>query len=241
MKTEIKTLRNKDSLGIFAADLFAELSEKYISENGRFSVALSGGSTPKLLYQKLVDLYSEDVHWNYIDFFWSDERYVPFDHPDSNGGLAFTHLLSPLGIESNQYFPAPTTEQTAHQAALQYDQTLRRYFNAPASIPSFDLIFLGMGDDGHTASLFPETQALQETKKLAVANWIEKFQSWRITFTYPLLNKAKNVVFLVGGGDKATVVKEILKNGSTAYPSAHVKPQDGQLLWLLDADAAKEL
>lgn len=241
MKTEIKTFQNKESLGAYAADFFAELSKKHIAQKGRFSVALSGGSTPIILYQKLVEFYSDEIHWNYIDFFWSDERYVPFDHASSNGGLAFTHLLSPLGIEESQYFPAPTTEGDPHHSALQYEQTLRRYFNAPAGLPSFDLIFLGMGDDGHTASLFPDTKALHETKKIIAANWVDKFETWRLTFTYPLLNNACNVVFLVAGSDKAAIIKKIIKDDSTAYPSAHVKPRDGRLLWLLDADAAKEL
>ena len=241
MKAERKILHDKEGLGIYAADLFAEISEKYIREKGRFNVALSGGSTPKILYEKLMEHYRDEIHWNYIDFFWSDERYVPFDHPDSNGGMAFANLLSPLGIDKSQYFPIPTSDNDPHRSAIQYEETIRRYFNAPAHIPSFDLVFLGMGNDGHTASLFPGSKALQETKKLVAANWVEKFEAWRITFTYQLLNKAKHVMFLVSGEDKAGVVKEIIKDGEKKYPAALVNPQDGQLLWLLDVAAAKEL
>jgi len=241
MKNEIKVLNNKESLGIYAADLFAELSESYISDNGRFNLALSGGTTPKALYQKLVEIYADELHWNYMDFFWSDERFVPFENSSSNGGMAYNNLLAPLAIDKEQYFPAPTSGTDPHQSALQYEQTIRRYFNAPAHTPAFDLIYLGMGDDGHTASLFPGTSAIQENKKLVAANWVDKFATWRITFTYPLLNKAKNVIFLVSGIDKAKIVKDIIADGSLAYPAAHIKPETGKLLWLLDADAAREL
>ncbi len=241
MKTEIIKLGSKESLGLYAADLFAELSTEFIQSKGRFNVALSGGSTPAVLYQKLVDLHSDDIYWNYIDFFWSDERYVPFDHENSNGGLAFRRLLSPLEIEKERYFPVLTTEHDPHYAALQYEQTLRRYFNAPTGVPSFDLIFLGLGDDGHTASLFPGTKALRESEKLVAANWIDKFETWRITFTYPLLNNAKKVIFLVSGPDKAKAAKSIIKDGDRAFPATLVKPHQGQLLWLLDEQAASEL
>lgn len=241
MKNDIKVLNNKESLGIYAADLFAELSEGYISAKGRFNAALSGGSTPKALYKKMVELYRDELHWNYIDFFWSDERFVPFDHPSSNSGMACTNLLTPLGIDKEQYFPPPTSGADPLQTALQYEQTIRRYFNAPAHTPAFDLVYLGLGDDGHTASLFPGTKALQENKKLVAANWVEKLETWRITFTYPILNQAKNVIFLISGANKAHVVKQIIAENNRNYPAARIKPETGKLLWLLDADAAREL
>jgi len=241
MKNEIKVLNDKQSLGIYAADLFAELSERTISAKGRFNVALSGGTTPQVLYNKLVELYDDQLHWNYMDFFWSDERFVPFDHPSSNSGMAFKYLLAPLDIDKEHYFPTPTTGNDPHHAALQYEQTIRRYFNAAAHTPAFDLVILGMGDDGHTASLFPGTKALQENRKLVAANWVEKFATWRITFTYRIINTAKNVLFLVSGADKAHVVKEIIADNSLEYPAARVQPEAGKLLWLLDADAAREL
>jgi 6-phosphogluconolactonase len=241
MKNEIKILNDKESLGLFAADKFVELSEHYIKQKGRFSVALSGGSTPKILYDKLVQLYADDVHWNYIDFFWSDERYVPFDHPDSNGGMAYKHLLQPMDISKDRFYPVPTSYPSAAQSAMEYEETIRSYFSTPSSVPAFDLIFLGMGDDGHTASLFPDTKALHETRRIVSANYVDKFDTWRITFTYPLLNQAKHVFFLVGGADKAGVVREIHNEGSEKYPSAIVKPTNGELLWLLDAEAGREL
>ncbi|MBN1561183.1 6-phosphogluconolactonase [candidate division KSB1 bacterium] len=240
MKTLVKTLADSESLGIYAADLFLELSEKYIKRNGRFTVALSGGSTPQVFYRKLVNLYADDIHWDYIDFFWSDERYVPFDHPDSNGGAAYTHLLAPLEITRDHYFPAPTSYKHPPQAAMEYEETIRHYFNVPTGIPAFDLIFLGMGDDGHTASLFPGTKALLESRRLVVANWVDRLKSWRITFTYPLLNFARQVIFMVSGGDKAGIVKEIHRDG-LRHPAALVQPSHGELHWLLDASAGQGL
>lgn len=237
MKTDLKIINSKENLGIYAADLFAELSDQFIQKNGRFSVALSGGSTPKVMYQKLVDLHTEDVHWDYIDFFWSDERYVPFDHPDSNGGMAYSYLFSPLEIRREHYFPAPTSYKNPSQAAMEYEDTVRNYF----SVPAFDLIFLGMGNDGHTASLFPNTKAVSETRRLVTANWVDMLAAWRITFTFSLLNQAKHVIFLVSGAEKAFIVREIVKEKSQCYPSSLVKPANGQLLWLLDADAGKEV
>ncbi len=174
-------------------------------------------------------------------FFWSDERYVPFDHPDSNGGMAFSHLLNPMDIGPEHYFPVPTSYPSAAQGAMEYEETIRRYFSSPSHVPSFDLIYLGMGDDGHTASLFPGTKALMENRRLVTANYVDKFQNWRITFTFSLLNQAKNVIFLVGGSDKAGVVKEIHVDNSLKYPAALVKPAAGELLWLLDAEAGKQL
>jgi 6-phosphogluconolactonase len=241
MKTQLKILADKESLATYTADLFLELSEKYIKQNGKFTVALSGGSTPQVLYRKLVSLHADDIHWSYIDFFWSDERYVPFDHPDSNGGAAFRQLLSPLEITREHYFPVPTSHKHPPHAAMEYEETIQHYFNAPTGIPAFDLIFLGMGDDGHTASLFPSSKALVEHRRPVMANWVEKINTWRITFTYPLLNFARHVIFLVSGGDKAQIVKEIHRDGLRHHPAALVQPSHGELFWLLDASAARGL
>lgn len=241
MKTDIKRLQSKENLAIYTADLFAELANQGIAQQGQCSVALSGGSTPKLFYEKLIELYSDDIHWNYINFFWSDERNVPFDHPESNGGLAYLSLLQPLEISKEQYFPVPTSYKHPAQGAMEYEETIRRYFNAPHTIPAFDIIFLGLGTDGHTASLFPGTKALEERRRLVCANWVESIDRWRITFAYPLLNRAKNVIFLASGSDKAQVVKEILKDKNTFHPAARVQPDQGRLMWLLDSEAGRYL
>ena len=236
MKTDIKIFKDKLSMAAYASDWLTELANQYISRLGRFNVALSGGSTPKILYENL--LLSEEIKWGYIDFFWSDERYVPFGHPESNCGSAYRQLLKPLGIEEEHYFPVPTTYPAAHQGAMEYEETIRHYFSLPDRAPSFDLIFLGLGSDGHTASLFPDTKALLEARRLVTANWVEKLQNWRITFTYPLINNAQNIAFLVSGRDKAEAVRDVLKQQDMRHPAARVQPQSGKLFWMLDADAA---
>ena len=212
MKDDYKILETKEQLGTYAADYIVELSNQIISKKGNISAALSGGSTPRLMYNKLVELYSDDLKADYFSFFWSDERYVPFEHPESNAGMAYNHLLKPLHIEKERYFPVPTELEEPFHAAMEYENSIRQVFGTPDSVPSFDVIFLGLGADGHTASLFPNTKALNERKRLVTANWVEKLGNWRITFTYALLNQAKNVIFLVSGEDKSQVVKEILQD-----------------------------
>lgn len=241
MKADIKILGSKDQLGTYAADLLSEWSTDIISRNGSISVALSGGSTPKLMYSKLVDFYSEDIKWDYFKFFWSDERYVPFEHEESNAGMAYRHLLEPLGISKDQYEAVPTSLKEPFHAAMEYENSIRQHFGTPDAVPAFDIVFLGMGADGHTASLFPNTKALHERRRLVTANWVEELDTWRVTFTYTLINQAKTTILLVSGADKAQVVKEILHEGNTSYPVSHVQPKSGNVLWLLDADAGARL
>jgi len=230
------------------ADLKSEVAKafcaealKAIKEKGRFAVALSGGSTPKLLFQELVQHYRDDINWSAVDFFWSDERYVPIDHPDSNAGMAYQNLLLPLNIQPANIHPAPTQIAPASQAADAYAETIGKYFDTFKQPPSFDSILLGIGEDGHTASLFPGTQVLKERDKWVAANWVEKLAAWRITFTYPLLNSAAMVLFMVSGRNKAEIVHQILKAKSNDLPAQQVRPQNGRLCWFLDAAAASLL
>ncbi|RPH89029.1 MAG: 6-phosphogluconolactonase, partial [Calditrichaeota bacterium] len=215
MKIEFKTFKDKNSLGAFAADWLLEFSNRIIGRKGVMNIALSGGSTPRIMYNHLVLSYPEELKWDYLDFFWSDERYDALSHPDSNAGMALKYLLQPLNIDREHYFPMPTSYPMAVQSAMEYEDTLRSYFGVPVGIPSFDLMILGLGSDGHTASLFPGSKALDETRRLVVGNWIESLQNWRLTFTFPLLNAAQQIVFLVSGSDKAQVVREILKYHNT--------------------------
>lgn len=235
-QTNIKIFDTKQELADTAAQYVVEMANEYISKHGRFSVALSGGSTPKILYNSLVRNYKDAVEWSKVDFFWSDERYVPIDHNDSNMKLAIDNLLNPLGISTNSCYFIETSLANPAGAADKYEKGISAYFEKP----EFDLILLGLGDDGHTASLFPRTKALEEKEKLVIANWVEKFKTWRITFTYPLLNAAKNVIFLAAGEGKSGVVKEILQE-KKPYPAALVKPNSGKLFWLLDKQAASQL
>jgi 6-phosphogluconolactonase len=177
-------------------------------------------------------------------FFWGDERLVPPDDAESNYRMARETLLSKVPIPPANIFRVPTEDSDAQAVAESYEQTLRKFFHAGAGeFPRFDLILLGMGPDGHTASLFPESAALQEKSRLVVANWVEKLKTSRITFTLPLLNAARCVAFLVGGMDKATVLREVLEGKAPGekYPSKLVRPSDGKLIWFVDRAAASEL
>ncbi|MDZ7316025.1 MAG: 6-phosphogluconolactonase [candidate division KSB1 bacterium] len=239
MKPQIITLSERDDLYAFAADWLAEVSDEIIAKSGRFTIALSGGSTPAGWYDHLV--LRDEIKWSYFDFFWSDERFVPIDHQESNAGLAVRRLLQPLGIEKEHYFPVPTQYPTAHQAAMEYESLIRGFFGVLETVPRFDLILLGLGSDGHTASLFPNGKALLENRRLVTADFVEKLSSWRITFTLPLLNQAKNIAFIISGEEKAETVRRLLKEQDPTLPALQVRPTNGRLFFLLDVAAASRL
>jgi 6-phosphogluconolactonase len=177
-------------------------------------------------------------------FFWGDERHVPPTDPDSNYRMADEAMLSKIPVPAANVFRMKTENPNAEAVAQDYEQTLRKFFKAgPEEFPSLDLILLGMGPDGHTASLFPGTAALREKSRLVVANWVEKLNASRITLTLPVLNAALCVTFLVSGMDKATVLHEVLEGDGPGdqYPSRLVRPSKGKLIWLLDRAAASQL
>lgn len=238
---EIRILDTPANLFLAAAAEFAALASQPVQNHGRFSVALSGGSTPKALYTLLASGSVPNIPWEKIFFFFGDERFVPPDHPESNYRMAReTRLFSK--VPDDNVFRVRTEEKDAAAAALDYEQIVRKFFSLqPGEFPRFDLVLLGLGPDGHTASLFPGTAALNETRRLVVANWVEKFHSYRITFTLPVLNRAACVIFLAAGADKADIVREVLENGNANLPSQKVRPSDGRLLWLLDRAAGQRL
>jgi 6-phosphogluconolactonase len=240
-KPEVRILNTPAELFQAAAAEFAALAAQAVKTSGRFSVALSGGSTPKSLYSLLASGSISNIPWDKIFFFFGDERFVLPDDPESNYRMAReTGLFSK--VPSDHVFRVLTEEKDADAAALNYDQTLRKFFSLqPGEFPRFDLVLLGLGPDGHTASLFPGTAALTEKSRLVVANWVEKFHSYRITFTLPVLNRATNVTFLASGPDKASILKEVLDNESANLPSQKVHPSDGKLVWLVDQAAASGL
>jgi 6-phosphogluconolactonase len=239
---EVRILATAPDLFRAAALEFSALASEAVGNRGRFSVALSGGSTPKNLYSLLASGALPSIPWESICFFWGDERHVPPDHPDSNYRLAKEAMLSKVAVRPENVFRIGTEEKDPGVAAGAYEQTLRAFFGLKAGeLPRFDLILLGLGPDGHTASLFPDTPALEEKHRLVVANWVPKFNAFRITFTLPLLNQACHVMFLVSGADKAGIVREVLENPDAHLPAQRVRPSDGRLLWLLDADAAAGL
>lgn len=248
---EIKVFENLEKLSRFAADRFTELAEKSIDQNGRFAVALTGGSSPRRLYELLAsEEFRGRVDWSKIYFFIGDERNVPPDSEQSNFRLANETLFENPLIPPENIFRWKTEEfENAEETARDYEQTIRDFFglnnaeDPESNLPRFDLIFFGMGDDGHVASLFPETDALDETEKIAVANFVEKLDATRLTFTYPAINNAANIIFLVSGEKKAEALSEVLEGEfhPEKLPAQNVRPVNGDLLWLIDKDGAKLL
>jgi 6-phosphogluconolactonase len=239
---QVRIFASPEHLFRAAAENFCRIGSQSIRDRGRFSVALSGGSTPRGLHTELVQDFAKRLPWQGAFFFWSDERHVPPTDPESNYRMANETLLSKLPIPAGNIFRVPSEMPDAGDAARIYEQTLHNFFRPAAdSFPRFDLILLGMGPDGHAASLFPGTTALEEKQHWVVANWVEKFSTFRITFTYPVLNHAANVIFLVSGADKAAMVERALKDPTANLPCQGVRPVDGELIWFLDQAAAAKL
>ena len=246
--------RNTDQVDVFpdvhaltvaAAERFALLATRAVEHHGVFAVALSGGSTPKALYRLMAAdrEIRESIPWPKIHFFFGDERHVPPDHADSNFGMANEAMLQRLQAYKLQVYRMAGELASATQAAEQYERDLREFFEPRGLLdqgfPRFDLIFLGMGPDGHTASLFPDSAALNEPTRWVVANWVEKFQTDRITLTFPVLNSAAEAILFVSGPEKAALLAEILQlDGAQKYPVQKVKPHNGIKRWMLDASAA---
>jgi 6-phosphogluconolactonase len=216
----------------------ARAAAEYFVARRPVTVALSGGSTPKLLFETLADRFRDQMPWSNIQFFWSDERHVPPDHPESNYRMANEALLSRVPVPRENVHRVHGENPDAAAAASDYEQTIREVTRQ--SLPRLDLILLGLGTDGHTASIFPGSDVVHETKRLVAATLVEKFKTHRITMTLPLLNNGASVVFLVSGAEKAEIVKEVLE-GENKYPAQAVRPTHGELIWMLDQDAAAYL
>jgi 6-phosphogluconolactonase len=241
---EIRKLTTPQELFEAAAEEVVHAANQAVSERGRFSVALSGGSTPRNLYNLLATNARTSLPWDRMFFFWSDERHVPPTDPESNYRMADEAMLAKIPVPAGNVFRVPAENPDAAAAAAAYQETLRRFFSLqPGQLPRFDLILLGMGPDGHTASLFPETPALGEASQLVVANWVEKLKASRITFTLPVINAASSVAFLVSGADKAPALHAVLEGDAPGeqYPAKLVRPTDGKLIWLVDRAAASQL
>jgi 6-phosphogluconolactonase len=234
----IETLETPWNLARAAARHFVARSLEAVAIEGFFTVALSGGSTPRSLYEVLADPeepFRELVPWSNIHFFWSDERHVSPDHPDSNYRMAYEAMLSHVPVSEANVHRIHSENADADAAAQAYEQTINDVTQA-SPLPRLDLILLGLGNDGHTASLFPGSEVLHEAQRLVAAPWVERLKTHRITMTLPLINNAASVLFLVSGIEKAEIVKQVLQ-GPKRYPAQEVKPA-GELLWMLDKDAA---
>ena len=232
MKPEIVVLPDPAAVTREATDRFVALARSALAAQGRFTVALSGGSTPKSLYEQLV---TQPIEWQHVHVFWGDERCVPPAHPDSNYGMAQRALLAHINLPA-QNVHRLRGELDPAQAAQQYEDELRAVFG---TLPRFDLILLGMGADAHTASLFPGTPALHEQRRWVMAQYVDKLQAERLTLTPPVINAAANVTFLIAGSDKAAALRSVWHGAHDPdrFPAQIVTPTTGYLDWLVDRAA----
>ncbi|MCY7377603.1 MAG: 6-phosphogluconolactonase [Pyrinomonadaceae bacterium] len=234
----LKIFSNFEELNLFAAEKFVALAKEAIKKRKKFTVALSGGSTPKALYALLAsEKFRREIDWTRVFFFFGDERNVLPDKDESNFLMANETLFQPLKIAEDKIYRWQTEIEPPEHIAEDYAENIENFFQG---FPEFDLILLGMGDDGHTASLFPHTAALHETKRIACANYVEKLNTTRLTLTFPVINNARSAMFLVKGADKSGILREVLEGDfqPEEFPSQAVKLTGGELFWLADEQAA---
>ena len=232
----IKVFKNPKSLLSALADFIVAQAQQAIDSDGRFNFVLSGGSSPKKLYELLASkAYRDKIDWQKVFFFFGDERYVAHDHADSNYRMVKTALFDPLKIVDHIF--AYDTKLSPADSAVSYESVIRKHFNGPCS---FDFILLGLGDNSHTASLFPHTNVLHEKIAFVKEVFVEEVKMHRLTFTAPLINKARSIVFLVFGSGKAEAVHHIIEDPPNIdeYPAQLIRPKEGDLHWFLDEAAA---
>jgi len=248
MTVTLRLVSHARAVGDAAAGTFATVAVDAIERRGRFDVALSGGSTPTMFFDALAAQVTDRagqavaIAWDRVHVFWGDERVVPPDHPESNYGTARRRLLDHLPLPDANVHRIEA-ELGADQAAAAYARVLERHFSLDAGgQPSFDLIFLGLGRDMHTASLFPGSPLLRESRRLVAATWVETLEAARVTLTPVVINQARTVIFLVAGSDKASALEAVLgtEPDPGRRPAQVVRPQ-GELIWLVDEAAAARL
>lgn len=240
---KIRVFADAEAMSKAVANTLVEHISASLQTRDVYSIALSGGATPRRLYSLLAgdpELRGQ-IPWNRVHFFWGDERHVPPDHPESNYRMVFETMLSRAPIPADNIHRMRGEDPDVDKAAGDYAREIRRFFGIKSGqIPVFNTALLGLGTDGHTASLFPATSALAETERLAVANWVAKFKSYRITLTLPVFNNAAQILFLVNGEEKAQTLKAVLEGNRqlSRYPAQRIQPSDGELIWFLDRSAA---
>lgn len=240
MSIRINIYNSSEKLFRKSAKLISDLIVNFVKTNKSCSLVLSGGSTPKSLYEILSsEKYKKKKFWGNVFFFWGDERCVPPDNIESNYKMAFDLLISKVKIPSNNVFRI-LSEMPHAYAALEYQNKLKMLFPGK-KFPSFDIVLLGLGEDGHTASLYEESESLKETERWVTDCYPDKLKKWRITMTFPVLNNSKTIIFLVSGKSKAGIVKSVLKDKNKILPAAQIKPKKGELIWCLDKDAASQI
>ncbi len=243
---KVLVYKDGETVAHAAAQTFIRAMGEAVAARGLGYVAFSGGSTPKRMAELLADHpYRDHVPWADIEFAWGDERWVPRSSPESNAGVAQRTLLDHVPVSPSRVnpFPSPDEIPDPKLAASMFETQLKTVFGVTDDVPHFDLIFLGMGDDGHTASLFPATAAVHETDALVVTHYVDKLAADRLTFTPPLLNAGREVVFLVGGAGKAETLAKVLDGpvDVDTLPSQVIRPSSGALIWLVDEAAAANL
>ncbi len=234
-------LPDRDAVAREAADRFVRSANAAIERNGVFRVALSGGTTPKVVFPLLHgEPRVSEIDWGRVEFFWGDERTVPPDDPESNFGTAYRMLISRLpGVRPQAIHRMQAEAQNLDEAALAYESELRLAFGVQGdALPVFDLVWLGMGPDGHTASLFPSSTGLRERTRWVVPNWWPGARTWRMTLTFPVLDAAREAVFLVTGENKVNAVQHV-RSGRSRLPAARINA--AEVMWLLDAAAAGDM
>ena len=241
---QIRIFPSADSLQHALADTWVALAREAIAERGQFCMALSGGSTPKALYQLMATpAYKDAVDWQHCHLFFGDERFVPADHEDSNYRMVRNALFDHISLPVSHIHRIDTGLGEAHACASAYADELQGVVpHDEDGVPVFDLMLQGIGDDGHTASLFPGTDILRERQRHVAAAYVEKFQAWRISVTFPVIDRARHVLFLVSGAGKADIIKTLLVDppADPPFPVQMIRAQ-GKLEWYLDSDAALRL
>jgi 6-phosphogluconolactonase len=241
MKPNVEILTDAAALATRAAQLVLDHSLKSISSKETFSIGLSGGSTPKTLYQLLADPdreFRNRFPWNHTQFFWTDERHVGPDSPESNYRMVHDAMLKRVQVPQANIHRMFGELKNAEHVAADYEKELKKLFG---NSPRLDLVLLGMGADGHTASIFPGSEVLNEREQLVAAPWVDKLNSYRLTMTLLILNNTDAVLFLVSGEEKAEVLREVLRGPENQYPVQAIQPTNGSLTWLVDSAAASRL
>lgn len=240
MEPSVKIFETPLALAKRAAEEFYRIVNKYVSRQKDIYIALSGGNTPKLLFETLAENYKEKIKWEFINFFWVDERCVPPDNMDSNYGMTKRYLLDKINISGSNIHRIKGEDEPVNEV-LRYSKEVAITVPMERGLPQFDLILLGLGIDGHTASIFPNQMQLLESEKIYETAVQPETKQERITLTGKVINNAKQVYFLVSGIDKALVLSRLLQDGGSSYPATHIKPTNGKPFWLIDKDAASLL
>ena len=239
---QLEVAEDSEQLVHNLAEHIYDLSKLALDARGQFTISLSGGSTPKALYEYLASDYHEKLSWGSILWFIGDERCVPHDDKDSNYKMINEALFSKAPVPRSNVFATEGQDKDPKAAAAQYDSIMRQVVPARTSgFPCFDLVLLGLGPDGHTCSLFPDSPALKNQENCFVENWVEKFNAFRLTTTYPVLNAARNVIFLAAGKGKAEILNKVLNQPDAGFPAQKIHPTPGRLQWFVDKAAVAEV